>query len=90
MAPGARASEVATATVATEALPPDEQREPSEWTCAASPPAAYQIYHVWARLKALNGCRGRVNLPALPLTVPAGGPAVGSPQLRGRPIDDLS
>lgn len=50
-----------------EALNLEDNKDPREWIAASSPPFAYQSYHVWARLKALNRCRKAGKIPPLAL-----------------------
>jgi AMP deaminase len=52
-----------------EFLQSDLDREPWDWTLAASPPYSYQLYHMWARLKALNWTREERSASLLPLTL---------------------
>jgi len=59
--------EVAAAAGMREVLGTEESKDPAEWTMPSSPPFAYQFYHVWARLKALNACRASASLPPLAL-----------------------
>eukprot|EP00913_Durusdinium_trenchii_P018756 g17626.t1 len=65
--------EVSACLAVTEPLN-GEGREPSEWAEAHSPPLAYQLYHVWARLKGLNCARSRTNQKALELRAAASSP----------------
>lgn len=59
--------ELASSAGAAEELGPDLDREPRDWTTTANPPYAYQLYHMWARLKALNACRQATELPPVGL-----------------------
>jgi len=61
------AVELAAAPHGPQALGAEADREPSEWTAAQSPPLAYQLFHAWTRLKALNASRAVAGLQELPL-----------------------
>ncbi|CAJ1366168.1 unnamed protein product, partial [Effrenium voratum] len=48
-----------------------EDGEPQAWTEPRSPPFAYQLYHVWARLKGLNCARANAKQQELQLRAAA-------------------
>jgi AMP deaminase len=50
-----------------EILDDECDKEPREWTGHDCPQYAYQCYHSWARLKAMNSCRNNAGLPPLAL-----------------------
>lgn len=45
----------------------DLDNEPWDWTNASNPPFCYQLYHMWARIKALNHVREEAKLPPFTL-----------------------
>lgn len=61
------AFELAATNGGADHLSPEADREPKDWTSPASPPYPYQLYHFWARLKALNACRQRADLEPMEL-----------------------
>lgn len=48
------AFEVSASDGGSEPLTTEVSREPSDWSDGSSPAFAYQLYHVWARLRGLN------------------------------------